>query len=270
MKKCLCYILILLHFSIAAQKNCTVNNQTFTSGEHLQYKVHYSWGAIWLTSAEGGFTTELKELNGKPVYHFTGYGGTYPKYDWIYKVRDKYESYVDTATLKPLRFTREANEGGNYTYDDYVFNPRKNKVYTNEKRNKKPGKLDSISITPCAIDILTAVSHVRCTNFSQYKYNDTIPITFVLDGKVYSSYFRYLGKEVIKTELLGNVRCIKFRPNLIEGSLFKGGEGMTVWVTDDLNRMPVYVETPILVGTIKVQLFKYSGLRNKIDCIVPK
>ena len=270
MQKCLYYLFFLLHFSAQAQNSCSVNNQTFTAGEELQYKVHYSWGAIWLSSAEGGFKTEFKELNGKIFYHFIGYGGTYPRYDWIYKVNDKYESYADTATLKPLRFTREANEGSSYTYDDYVFSQRKNKIYTNSKRNKKPGTLDSINSGPCTIDILTAVSHVRCMDFSQYKYNDTIPITFVLDGKIYVSYIRYLGKEVIKSELLGKVRCIKFRPNLIEGSLFKGGEGMTVWITDDKNRMPVYVETPILVGTIKVSLFKYIGLRNPIDCIVPK
>lgn len=269
MEKCLYHLLLLLHFSVFSQ-NCTVSNQVFTAGEHLQYKVHYSWGAIWLLAAEGGLTSELEEVNGKTVYHFTGYGGTYPKYDWIYKVRDKYESFTDTSALKPIRFIREANEGSNYTYDDYVFSHRKNKVYTNEKRNKKPGKFDSISITNCAIDILTAVPQVRCMDFSKYKYNDTIPITLVLDGKVYPTYIRYLGKEIIKTELLGRVRCIKFRPNLIEGSLFKGGEGMTVWLTDDKNKMPVYVETPILVGTIKVHLSKYAGLRNKIDCIVPK
>jgi hypothetical protein len=91
-----------------------------------------------------------------------------------------------------------------------------------------------------------------------------------LDGEVFPSYVRYLGKETIKSDLLGQVRCIKFRPKLIEGTLFKGGEEMVVWVTDDDNRMPVYVQTPILVGTIKVSLIKYTGLRNKLDCIVPK
>jgi hypothetical protein len=79
-----------------------------------------------------------------------------------------------------------------------------------------------------------------------------------------------MGKEIIKSELLGQVRCIKFRPKLIEGTLFKGGEEMVVWVTDDENKMPVYVETPILIGTIKVNLLKYTGLRNKLDCIVTK
>lgn len=223
-----------------------------------------------MAAGEASFSAYKMELNHQTVYHFIGLGATYPKYDWFYKVNDKYESYADTLNLKPLRFKREAREGGNYTYDDYVFDLRKNKVFTSEKRNKKDVKFDSLKITKCTNDVLTAIYYTRCIDFSIYKPKDTIPITFVLDGLVYPSYVRYLGTEVIHSDLLGDVRCIKFRPKLIAGSLFKGGEGMTVWVTDDKNRMPVYVETPIVVGTIKVQLMNYSGLRNKMDCLVEK
>lgn len=270
MKCYIVYIFILCSTLAIAQKSCSVNNQTFEAGEQFSYKIYYNWGAIWLAAGEASFGTQLTELNNKKVYHFVGLGATYPKYDWFYKVNDKYESYADTATLKPLRFRREAREGGNYTFDDYVFDQRKKKVYTEEKRNRKPVKLDSLNITPCTNDVLTAIFYTRCLDFNAYKPNDTISVIFVLDGKVYPSYVRYLGKEVIKTELLGYVRCIKFRPRLISGTLFKEGEGMTVWVTDDVNKMPVYVETQIVVGTIKVRLSQYKGLKNKIDCLVEK
>jgi hypothetical protein len=269
MKKIL-LLLFLSPFALTAQKNCAISNQTFKAGEELTYKIYYNWGVIWMEAGATTFSAALDELNGKGVYHFVGLGATYPKYDWFYKVFDKYESYADTATLKPLRFLREASEGSSYTKDDYIFNQQKNKVYTLERRNKKSLKFDSIAITPCASDVVTAIFYARCLDFSKYKVKDTIPITFVLDGKLYSSYIRYLGKEVINSELLGNVRCIKFSPKLISGTIFKDGEGMTVWVTDDKNKIPVYVETPIVVGTIKVKLGKYVGLRNKIDCIIPK
>jgi hypothetical protein len=270
MKKQLTYFFLLFVFYSKAQLSCTPNNQTFKSNEIFSYKIYYNWGAIWMAAGEASFSATKTDLNGQPVYHFVGLGNTYPKYDWFYKVKDKYESYADTLTLKPLRFKREAREGGNYVLDDYVFNHRRKKVYTSSKKDSKPTKLDSISITSCTNDVLTAIYYVRCIDFTKYKINDTIPITFVLDGEVFPSYVRYLGTEVIQSELLGSIRCIKFRPKLIAGTLFKGGEGMTVWVTDDKNRMPVYVETPIIVGTIKVQLLKYSGLRNKLDCLVEK
>ena len=270
MKKLILFIFLIFHLLVFAQKNCSVNNQSFKPGEEFKYKIYYNWGAIWMAAGEASFNAFLTNLNGRNVYHFVGLGSTYSKYDWFYKVRDRYESYADTASLKPIRFIRDAKEGGSYTFDDYVFNRQKNKVYTDAIRNKKSAKLDSINITACTNDVMTAIFYARCLDFSLYKPKDTIPITFVLDGQLFPSYIRYLGKETIQSDLLGKVRCIKLSPKLIEGTIFKGGEGMIVWVTDDENKMPVYVETPIVVGTIKVKLFSYSGLRNKIDCIIPK
>lgn len=268
MKKAGSIFFLVIAFWSQAQTNCKVENKSFKAGEDLHFKIYYNWGAIWMAAGEANFKVELTEMSNKSVFHFIGLGSTYPKYDWFFKVRDKYESYADTASLKPLRFKREANEGGSFTYDDYVFNNRKNKVYTVERRNKKPIKVDSVSITQCTNDVMTAIYYARSLDFSKYKANDTIPITFVLDGEVFPSYIRYLGKEVISSELLGKVRCIKFRPKLVEGTIFKGGEDMTVWVTDDENKIPVYVETPIIVGTVKVKLFSYSNLKYKLNCVI--
>ena len=91
--------------------------------------------------------------------------------------------------------------------------------------------------------------------------NDTIPVTLFLDDAIWPVYIRYLGKEQMTTKL-GTFNCIKFRPLLIKGTLFEGGEKMTVWVTDDKNKVPVRVESPIVVGSIKADMIKYENLRN--------
>lgn len=264
------FIFLFSFNSVLAQKTCEVQNISFKSGEKFNYQIQYNWGAIWMNAGEASFAVTTAEVNDKKVFHFVGTGNTYPKYDWFYKVNDRYESYADTLTLRPIRFKRDVSEGGNYTNDDYVFNSKKNKVYTFEKRNKKPIKIDSLAITNCTFDVITAIFYTRCVDFNKYKPNDTIPITFVLDGEVFNSYARYVGKEIIYNPSLGYVECIKFRPKLIAGSLFKGGEGMIVWVTNDKNRIPVYVETPILVGTIKVHLTSYKGLKYPIECFKEK
>jgi hypothetical protein len=90
-----------------------------------------------------------------------------------------------------------------------------------------------------------------------------------LDDKVYNLYVRYLGKEQIKTKY-GTFNAIKFRPLLIEGTLFKGGEKMTVWVTDDANHLPVRVDSPILVGSVKVDLMDYSKVRNPVTSLIKR
>lgn len=255
---------------VFAQKNCEVKNLAFKSGEKLNFQIQYNWGAIWMNAGEAAFEVKSEEVNEKKIFHFIGTGSTYPKYDWFYKVNDKYESYTDSSNFQPIRFKRDVNEGNNFTYDDYVFNHKKKKVYTLEKRNKKPVKADSLTISDCTFDVITAIFYTRCIDFSSYKQGDTIPVTFVLDGEVFNSYVRYIGKEIIYSSLLGWVECIKFRPKLISGSLFKGGEGMTVWVSNDKNRIPIYVETPILVGNIKVHLTNYKNQKYPIECFKEK
>ncbi len=268
MKKTGVVFILLISVKLFAQSNCAITNRTFKAGEQCTYQIYYNWGLIWVQAGEAVFSADLAKTNNRNVYHFIGYGATYPKYDWFYRVRDKYESFADTATLKPLRFTREVQEASNIYFDDYVFNQRKNKVYSSFRKYGESAKLDSVNITQCTNDVMTAIFYARCLDFTKYKPKDTIPITFVLGKEVFPTYIRYLGKETIENDSLGKVRCIKFKANLIAGTLFKGGEKMTVWVTDDENKMPVYVETEIFVGKIKVYLMKYKGLRNKINCLV--
>ncbi len=262
--------LVVLIFSLNSFAQCTYTNHTFKTGEKLVYKIYYNWGVLWVPAGEASCEAEFKTINNRQFYHFTALGATYPKYDWFYKVRDKYESYADTFTLKPLRFMREVQEGKNQIYQDYVFNQRKGKLYSSSRAYGQPARLDSLKITACTNDLVTAIYYARCLDYSKYKPKDSIPITFVLDGEVCPSYIRYMGKEIINDATLGKVRCIKFRPKLIAGTIFKGGEGMTVWITDDENKIPVYVETPIVIGSVKAYLVGYSNLRNKMDCLVDK
>lgn len=86
----------------------------------------------------------------------------------------------------------------------------------------------------------------------------------MLDNAVYARKIIYLGKETIKTNL-GTFKCIKFKPTLIPGTIFKEGDAMTVWVTDDENRLPIQVETPIVIGTVKVYLKKATGVKSSMS-----
>ena len=258
-------IFLFLSLTGVSQETCNIRNEAFKDGEEMTYKIIYNWGFIWLHSAEITFRANKEHYLGRDRYHFSGIGFTYPKYDWFFKVRDKYESYADTSTLKPFRFTRNVNEGGNYCYDDYIFSYTKNKILTGSIRNKNALVHDSIKLPPCSYDVATAVYAARCLDFSNTKVNDTISFTLVLDNKIFPVHIRYMGKEIYKSEELGSFRCIKFKAMLLAGTLFKGGEDMTVWVTDDKNKVPLYVESAIVVGSIKVKLSSYKNLRNEMS-----
>ena len=250
---------------ISSSSECDIDNDAFTSGEELVYQTSYNWGFIWLDAGEVVFKSEMSEHNGTPCYHISGIGGTYPSYDWIYHVFDRFECWVDTSTLKPFRYIRDVQEGGRFFYNECFFNFNKLKAYCVTKEKKKLPRLDTVNISPCAFDPLTMIYYSRNIDYSKYKPNDTIPISLFLDNKVYSLYIRYFGKEVLKMDDKNTFNCIKFSPKLVEGTIFKGGEEMTVWATDDKNRIPIYVEAPILVGSVKAKIIRWKGLKNKMD-----
>lgn len=248
-----------------SQISCDLKPFAFSSGEELNYKVIYNWGMIWLESAEASFKVKQAKYNGKNCYLFTGSGSTYPKYDWFFKVRDVFETYLDSATFRPLKFQADIQEGGKKDKHVYLFNNPQRKAYTIINYGSKPAKIDTLKMGACTIDVLTAIYYARSIDYSTCKKNDTISISLLVDGKIYPTYVRYLGKELFISKELGTYKCIKFSPLLIEGTIFKKGEGMTVWVTDDKNKLPIYIETPITVGTVKVKLMSYKGLRNSED-----
>lgn len=262
----LCAVSLFSFFSLSPSE-CDSTNDAFSSGEELVYKASYNWGFIWLDAGSVTFTAEKSDHKGNPCYKLSGIGGSFPSYDWIYKVRDRFECWVDSSTLRPYRYIRDVNEGGRIFYNECYFNFNTNKAYCVTKEKKKNPRLDTVNIPSCAFDPLTMIYYARNVDFSKCKVNDTIPITLFLDNVNYNLYLRYLGKDKLKLDV-GTFNCIKFSPKLVEGTIFKGGEGMTVWATDDKNKIPLYVEAPILVGTVKATIIGWKGLKNKMEAKV--
>lgn len=237
---------------------CSVRNTAFQAGEMLTYKVFYTVVGAYFGAGEATFTSSLETYNNKPVYHIIGDGKSYSFYDNIFKVRDKYESYIDTATLQPYKFIRNVYEGGYKKYQSVTFNKNTNTAITNDGVFKVPA---------CIQDVVSAIFYARNINFDKYKPGDKIPFSMFLDNEVYNMYIRYLGKETVKTKY-GKFRAVKFKPLLIKGTIFEGGEKMTVWVSDDPNHIPVRVESPITVGSVKVDLIAHKNLRHPLSSLL--
>lgn len=252
-------LLIISSFPLRAGNGfCEVRNTAFNAGEIITYKVFYNVAGAYLGAGEATFTSTIENFQNKTVYHVTGEGKTYSFYDKIFKVRDKYESYIDTATLQPYRFIRNVNEGSYKKYENVTFNKSTNTAVTNNGVYKVP---------ECVQDVLSAIFYARNINFDQYKKDDKIQFSMFLDNEVYEMYIRYLGKETIKTRY-GKFKAIKFKPLLIKGTIFEGGEKMTVWVSDDGNRIPVRIESPISVGSIKVDMIYNRNLRHQLTSLI--
>ena len=230
---------------------CGIHNTTFQDGESISFVVFYNVIGLYVNAGDANFTVALDRINNKPVYHVVGIGNSNPSYDWIFKVRDRYETYFDTTNLQPLKFIRNINEGGFKQSENVSFNQQTSTAITTNGVFKVPG---------CIQDVLSAIYYARNIDFNRYQPDDKIPFSMFLDNEVHNLYIKYEGKETIKTKY-GKFRAIRFKPLLVKGTMFSGGEKMTVWVSDDANHIPLRIESPIVVGSVKVDMMQYRNLR---------
>ena len=255
------YILLCvsaLYFSITAltgQEN--IKNKPFSAGEQIRYKAYYNWGFIWLYAGNVNFSVKASG-NHKENYHFLATGKTRKNYDWFFKVRDKFESEARSSDLASLTYHRETYEGGYFVNNYYQFDYNQNKIYSQTENSKKPGSKDTLELKKGTMDVLTAIYYCRNLEFSAFIVNDTIPLRMIIDNEIYDLHIRYLGHEKISLRNKDAYNCYKFSILLVEGTIFKGGEDLFVWVTDDHFRIPVLVESKILVGSVKAILEDYQ------------
>ena len=247
-----------LSFTSKFDDTCKIKNTAFKADEEVRMKVFYSTLGMYIGAGEATFTSSLERYNGKQVYHLIGEGKTYPTFDNFFKVRDRYESYIDTASLLPYKFVRNIDEGGYKKYNNVTFNQATNTAVSTNGVFK---------ITDCMQDVVSMVYYARNIDFSKYKVGDKIPFDMFLDDEVFHLYIRYLGKEKIKTRY-GRFNAIKIKPLLIKGTIFEGGEKMNAWLSDDPNHLLLRAESPIAVGSIKVDMMSYKNLRHPLTSFI--
>ncbi len=260
MKRNLILFILLLMAYLPYAQDCTLQNRSWHNGESINYHVYYTFAGIYVYGGDATFSIRLHSYANKPAYYIRGEGKTNSFFDGFFKVRDRYESFIDTSNLQPYKFIRNIEEGGFKKSETVQFNHAAASATTNTGVYKVP---------TCIQDVLSAIYYTRNIDFSKYKPGDKIPFAMFIDDKVYGLYIRYLGKETIKTRY-GKFKAVRFKPLLIEGTIFKGGEKMEVWVTDDANRIPVRIESPISVGSVKVDMMGYHGLRHPLTSLVSK
>jgi hypothetical protein len=254
-----CALLITVSFPLRAGDDlCGLPNQAFQAGESITFRVYYTLAGVYIAAGEATFTCALDNLNGKTVYHITGEGKTYSFYDNFFRVRDKYETFIDTTNLQPMKFIRNVSEGSYKKYENISFNKTAQTAITNSGVYKIPD---------CIQDVLSSMYYMRNIDFNKMNPGDKIPFNMFLDNQVYPLYIRFIGKETIKTKY-GKFKAIKFKPLLLKGTIFEGGEKMTVWVSDDANHIPVRVESPISVGSVKVDMMDFKNRRSPLSSLI--
>lgn len=237
---------------------CRTPNETFLDGEELTYKIYYNVNFIWISA--GTVTFNIRK--NKDQYHARAVGRTYGGYDWIFKVRDTFHSVLDANTLLPVSSTRIVNEGKYTRYDhvNYMRNSRLAESIMGPSRSSAESKI--IPIDQCVHDILSSMYAMRNTPIRTLQQQKTFKIDMLLDQKKYPISLHYKGTSAQKKiKGVGDIDTYLFEPTLIAGNVFDEKSKMKIWVSQDRNKVPLLIESPISVGKIKAVLIDHKKLK---------
>lgn len=243
---------------------CLEENRVFQAGEEVYYNAYYNWGFIWLDAGLVSFTVNNAKWQGQKTLQLESIGVTKKGYDRLFSVRDTFRVFVSPKTLMPKEFYRATNEGSTKSIHHYLFNEEQKIVSARISRDGKPFEQSFLHWTDCSYDVLSMIYQARNIDFDQYQEDTKIPISLLVDGEIHSLYIHYIGEEVVADRSGRKFECLKFKPLLVKGTIFKAGNDMTVWVTKDENRLPIIVEAKILIGSVKAIISDYKGLKHPL------
>lgn len=244
---------------------CNIQNRTFQNGEEITYKMYYNWKFVWLAAGEVTF----KVVDMGDQYHLSAFGKTYKEYEWFFKVRDKYDTYIDKETLLPNVSIRDIEEGKYRLYDEVTFDKSHNVAKSFRGKSKDKAQMTDYPIDACMHDILSIIYFVRNVEFQDMSAGSEIPIKIFMDKETWPLKVRYKGKDgKKKVKGAGKFKTIRFSPEVIVGTVFNEDAQMDVWVTDDKNKIPVLIESPVSVGSVKAVLKEYKGLKYNMEAKV--
>lgn len=278
---CTCMTASLLHAqentvskgtSCVPVKTTSEEELAFRSGERMDFILHYKWGSINTDVGTATVTLDSLTFNGQKAFRCTASGRTKKFFDVFFKVRENFTSWFTREGMRPLKFTRDTYEGGYEARNTYLYKWDAAEPYiaADVYTSKMGQKSLQLPLTPCTYDLPALFFFARNMDVENVEPGKRYPMTFAIDEEIYNVYFILHGRETIKVKGLGTVNTIRFAAKLLEGEVFKGEEDMTIWVSDDENRLPVYFEAPLRVGVAAGRMSGYGGLKSPFTSLVKK
>lgn len=250
MKKILAITMLLIAGNMFPQK-------AFSTGEYFKFRIHYG-----IVNA-GYATLEVKDAvkNGKKVHHVVGKGRTTGMTKFFFKVEDTYESYFDKYTGKPYQYVRKIDEGGYEKNQEGFFNQDNNTVTVKDYKKKTQ---KTFTTTENVQDIVSIFYYLRNhPDVDDMKIGESISVDMFFDDETTKFKLKFIGREDLSTEF-GDVPAMIFRPYVQAGRVFKEEESLTVWISDDENKVPLRIKASLAVGSLKADLDEYKGLSHPL------
>ncbi|MGQ1785273.1 MULTISPECIES: DUF3108 domain-containing protein [unclassified Saccharicrinis] len=252
-------VIMLLGNHIASAKNNpgADGNHTYQPGEKLKYSLKYGF-------IKGGyisFTVKDTLWNGINTHELELFAKTSGMVDVLFKVRDKYASYIDPTSDQPLKSVRDIREGRYEYYNEVVYDYHTLREDSITIQSKKSG---SVRVPPHIHDIVSAFYFARRYKFNdQMKVGDILEFTTYFSDEIFPLKIKYVGNQMVRTKF-GKSECYLFHPVTEVGRMFETEEDMKIWVTRDKNKIPIKAKVNLKVGSFTCELIEHTGLKNAL------
>ncbi|MBK8954484.1 MAG: DUF3108 domain-containing protein [Saprospiraceae bacterium] len=256
------FIAVMSGLAFNPATNSKSGESAFGNGEKLVYKIFYNWNFVWLTAGEVHF--EIKEE--EDLFHIEVTGKTYASYEWFYKVRDKYHSYIDKTSGLPKLYIRDIQQGNYRRYEKVVFDYDKRMAYSYTGRTMSDLKLTEIPLDKPYYDMISCMYYLRSQDLQKFSTDKKTTFNILLDDEKYELGLKFKDyKKSFKIKDSGTYRIFHAVADVISGHVFDKDAKIKLYVGDDHNYLPVLIESPLVVGSVKAILSSCNNLKHPFD-----
>jgi len=223
-----------------------INN--IADGESLTFRIHYGI----LNAGSANLTTKKTTYKGVPHLYVKGTGTTTGAVKAFFKVEDLYESFININTELPSYYVRNVREGGYTQHYETVFNHENNTLILTDKKNPANGSRVLKSVKGVQ-DMLSCFYYLRSKSPGELKVGTAINMNVWIDDELFPFQLKVVGTEDLKTKY-GTINCLKIAPSVQSGRVFKEKEGVMMWVSNDINHVPLLIKAELAVGSLKASI----------------
>lgn len=240
-------------------------------GEKLTYAVCYRAKMVPKTPVgRATLNCKVTDHKGAPHYKIVANGRTLPFFRWFFDLNDTYTAHIDTARLRPSKLQVELREES-YRFDaTYNYNWAESRVQTIYKRGSwKQARTKTMQLGEGHYDPVALFYNLRMIDPTTYQKDTPVDLHMVLEDTVRVITYSYMGRDTIKLKGIGRVPSYKFTCSIAtsNGETFKDGTHFFVWLSADDNRIPLWIESPIRVGSVLAYLSEYDNLKTTLETI---
>jgi hypothetical protein len=221
----------------------------FSGHEYLHYNVSWS-GGIKIGDIYLVINPEAQEDG---AYHISAKVKDYGPLRLIYPVDDTFDCFVRGPMKLPYLYKVHQIEGRGGReirrttwYDQELGQVR----YQRNENEPELFDVDGTVYNEFAAFIIT-----RALTFAE---GETMIVPTFADGKRHEVRVNKLGRETRST-LFGEVQTLKIEPRLQFKGLYDKSGATVLWLTDDACRVPVSIQSRIVIGSLTAELVDYTN-----------